>query len=121
MLMFNNALFMSFIPQLLMVLGFLSCLIAPKLAGKQQNEQAAIVVSDEKTIAYQSDIQRESKIFHYFDNHYLSDNFVADKNENYSHSTVSTRIFYPDFKVYFNRLEICLSLFSRPPPFHLFY
>jgi len=118
--MFDNDIFASFIPQLLMLLGYLSCFLAP-IIPTLSALNADLQLQDQQDVKYQASVYFESK-----SNNYVTDNQLS----NYSiwDIQINTHVYTVDFVVIqnslFNNQEFrflsqffSYSLFSRPPPF----
>ncbi|VBB44266.1 hypothetical protein TRIP_D250032 [uncultured Paludibacter sp.] len=117
--MFDNAIFASFIPQFLMILGFFSCIVAPSLSSKNNSEHLESI-SATNAITYQVESQSKTKIFSFQEYQKSTKKEVKINLSNYFSPTLeTTKIVYPDFIVHWRRFEIISSLFSRPPPISL--
>ncbi len=119
MLMFDNAIFASFIPQLLMLLGYLSCFLAPVIPTLSAlNADLDLHESNfsSKEIAVNYTFSSQQSDVHYFDFQYDAEplEFVE-----YTSNIVSTHItlFFGNSNVAFSSNWFAYSQFSRPPPF----
>lgn len=120
MLLFDNAIFTSFIPQVLMFLGYLSCVVAPFLTFSNTNaaeSQEETLVAQHIEIDVQFSVLPElAKSFHYHD---LFQSEVAD-------IITENQIFIPFIKIDSVVPQSCghtnqpllYTLFTRPPPFY---
>lgn len=120
MLMFDNDIFASFIPQLLMLLGYLSCFLAP-IIPTLTALNADIHTTD------RNDVKHEVTV--YFDAN--SNQIVTGSVQNFQavwdvqlntevftvYASVISKTYFrkEDFK--FKSKLFTYSLFSRPPPF----
>ncbi len=111
MLMFESSIFASFIPQIIMVLGYLSCVFGPQfLKSTQQAEISPTTIEH---------VQVESK---QIPNSVVEYQFFQDI---YVDNQVNNLVSYPEIrqKVFFTLTGNFVSsyftfqLFSRPPPF----
>jgi hypothetical protein len=113
MLMFENGLFATFIPQILMLLGYLSCLIVP---GILNHETADVPTPEMATVLI-------------VETAHLNLNTVSTYEIQFSVPAVQTEkqplVCYAvkSVKFYFKSSPICTAIsfveFSRPPPFFL--
>lgn len=116
MLMFDNAIFASFIPQIMMVLGFISCIVVPKFTAKTSTDVDAF--SEVKVFNFQENTKQEINVAHF--SQYQNTNKTSHqiKFQDYFSPTLAIiKINYPDLVVQWKKIEIISTLFSRPPPF----
>ncbi len=108
MMMFDNAIFATFIPQFLMVIAFVTCLISPNKIEKTNVETSdiLIIVQDDSHISTSTFVTNADFYFTLNENK-LKNYFVEQKF-----------CFYP-FKIHFSTSEKCEYHLSRPPPIHL--
>lgn len=114
MLIFDNFLFASFIPQILMFLGVISCFTAPYLSSGKASE----VESDSKSIAITTNknTSASEKVCHFTEYHKQTDAQIDDKSSLNFLSTFHLKIELPH--TVFSYFHISYSsLFNRPPPF----
>ncbi|MBN2764887.1 MAG: hypothetical protein JXR27_00825 [Paludibacteraceae bacterium] len=121
MLLFDNAIFATFIPQMLMFLGYISCVVAPFLtfstSDNTTENQTDSLVAQRIEINEQFSVSPEvAKSFHYHD---FFQSEVAD-------IITENQTFIPYFKIdsvipqssgHTNQAFL-FTLFSRPPPFY---
>lgn len=121
MLLFDNAIFATFIPQMLMFLGYVSCVVAPLLtfstSDNTAENQPDSFVAQRIEINEQFSVSPEvAKSFHYHD---FFQSEVAD-------IITENQTFIPYFKIdsvipqssgHTNQAFL-FTLFSRPPPFY---
>lgn len=109
-MMFDNSIFASFIPQILMVIGYLSCLLAPGYFKSEHKELPVVQQFEVKQNSIESSI-------HIFD---LSESIqYADLNTDQQtiHYKVVTDVITDHFISSRTCDGIAFKLFSRPPPF----
>ncbi len=119
MLMFDNSIFATFIPQMLMLLGYVSCVVAPFLTFSNtntpenpQNTFVAQRIEIDEQYAVSPVVERS---YHFHD--YFQAESADIKSEG--------QIFIPHFRAdsaipqsYGNTFPTFLfTLFSRPPPY----
>ena len=110
--MFDNGIFASFIPQILMVLGYISCLIAPKIFVEKDlhtlNAVEISLTSEEESVvsektAFYFDFNADCEIIQESDDANSWSNFPkVHLNIPYRHLRANDGLFF--------------SRFSRPPP-----
>lgn len=113
MLMFDNSIFASFIPQFLMILGYFSCLIAPAFYKSDSSADISRVVmpSNHVVMAVQQMQQQQVSVCHYFEQ------LTTEKPQDqvYNVPVVEKKVLWTD--VYFDVSQgLSFKLFSRPPP-----
>lgn len=118
MLIFDNILFATFIPQILMFLGFMSCVIAPLFSA---NHHAEVIFPNEPNLTEHTiNIQQEATTVHFFDFHKIQSKTPA-LNES-GNGFISEFIIYryPEICYHFRSADVSFAHFSRPPPFYKF-
>lgn len=117
MLMFDNAIFASLIPQFLMILGFFSVIIAPSLTSLENNTSSTEkeLIIEQSTV---SSLTQNLNAAYHFQN-YLpqTQGIVTTKNVQLTNNLPIKEIFYFFFDVLLLKNNVYFSLFSRPPPF----
>ena len=118
MLMFDNAIFATFIPQILMVLGFILCIAAPKFTPKTSTNFETF--AEVKVIPFLAEIKQEKNVAHFFQHQITEKNSKQIKFQEYFSTTPKIiKINYPDLAIRWREIEFISSLFSRPPPFSI--
>lgn len=121
--MFDNAIFASLIPQFLMVLGFFSVIIAPSLTASQHTENSNKVteITIESSIV-SSSVQNINSSYH-FQNHAQPQHVAVTLTNKTQLPTIPLvgEISYALFNIQRIENDENFSLFSRPPPFSLFF
>lgn len=113
MLMFDNAIFASFIPQFLLLVAYISCLIAPNFT--KHDKDVDFEIAAKNVVVIQSTISFPTSTVTFFQINLNTDLFVP-KIENLVPTANSYRKIFP--KVVFDISErIKFIFFSRPPPF----
>lgn len=105
MLMFDNAIFASFIPQILMVIAFVTCLISPKTKENDCVENVLVQVVDQDT-----QLQPSSTYF-------TTDEFYSAVkiSKIIVYSAIDVAHWYPK-SIRFSSFNVPEFRFSRPPP-----
>jgi len=105
MLMFDNVLFASFIPQFLMVVAFVTCLISPKTKENDSLEGVSVQV-----VVQDTQLQPTSTYF-------ATDEFYSTINssKNIVYSAIDVAHWYPK-SIRFSSFNEPEFRFSRPPP-----
>lgn len=111
MLMFDNAIFASFIPQILMLLGYFACLLAPvhHRLEKQEVESAQIIAYTQPTV-----VDSNQAIAHFQNYTNQADDICEPQSLSAPPADTSVLIF-PDLLLETNQ-GLLSKLFSRPPP-----
>lgn len=110
MMMFDNSVFASFIPQILMVIGYLSCLLAPGYFKSEHNELPVVQQIEIKQNCNESSI-------HIYDLSDCVQYAVLNTDEQTVHHQVVNEVFTDHFLSPRLCNGIPFLLFSRPPPF----
>lgn len=112
MLMFESSIFASFIPQIIMVLGYLSCIFVPPFFKSTQQE-----LTPAATIEYvQADSKHEQNKTIEFQ--FIQDVFVLNHNTTtLTYQEIRKKEFFVPI-TYFISSIFSFRLFSRPPPFY---
>lgn len=122
MLMFDNSIFASFIPQLLMLLGYLSCIFAPILPSltSTPSEHVApeIEIDYVERAASITSVSKSDNYFYYFDFQYDVE-CVHESNTTFNVDFKEKEISYGKKESTLIDEFFSYSLFSRPPPFSL--
>lgn len=113
MLMFDNAIFASFIPQILMVLAYISCVIAPNFT--KQNKDVDTETATIKVVVVQSTISPPTSTVSFTEIDLITDLFVS-KIENLVPKASSYEKIFPVI-VFDIPDSLKFFFFSRPPPF----
>jgi len=114
MLMFETSIFSSFIPQLFMVVAYVSCILAPKFSSNEQLQ--FFETSADKQIVIHAPLLEKTDLPLVID--YLFSDFYVDDNSNLDVRIVH---FVP-LDVFVHRSQNFISkaflqsCFSRPPP-----
>ncbi len=113
MLIFDNFLFASFIPQILMFLGVISCFTAPYLSSGNASEVEYDSKND--TITINSNTSASEKVYYLSEYHKQTDVQIDDKHSVNFLYTYQLKIDLPH--PFFSYFHISYSaLFNRPPP-----
>jgi hypothetical protein len=113
MTMFDNAIFASFIPQILMILAYISCLIAPNFS-KQTNE-VEIDNATVQVVANKSTTDLFASTVSFSDFNFEND-FTKPEIQELIPVTYTLEKVYSG-KVNYISYKLKYDLFSRPPPF----
>jgi len=111
MLMFDSGIFASFIPQILMVLGYVSCLIAPKIFVEKNS--IAFEVTEINITTIQEPVISEKTAFYFEYN--LEKEIIEKSAPILCFYDQYTTVKIPCRKIYLNA-GLSFSRFSRPPP-----
>jgi hypothetical protein len=111
MLMFENGLLASFIPEILMVLGYLFCLFAPNIKEKPQPETNLVCILQISTLKSNSSNTLITNSFH--SQQSASASVSNEKSKITSPTNTGSKFFYLDPLLL---KGIRFSLFSRPTP-----
>ena len=119
MLIFDNIIFASFIPQFLMFLGFVSCLIVPFFSAHQTTE--AYLPNEANLLEFSVNVEQKISTVHFYDFQDIqSDIILNDDTENplifefYEYR-------YSKYNDNFRFSEVNYTQFSRPPPLGVFF
>ena len=118
MLMFDNAIFASLIPQFLMVLGFLSCIVSPFFVSDSgAADNPASIIFEQNAIAYQGGEHANQSSTYIFDCKQVKKIIVSIREFTGNYFTIQTsEIIYPTYVIHFKNVDFRTFLFSRPPP-----
>lgn len=111
MLMFDNAIFASFIPQILLFVGYLTCLIPTSYTKPELNHEALVI---NYIHAERVSIEHSSVVSFY-------DFVKAEKSDNecvsqiFQSGYILRKQVFPD-NTFSPGERHCYKLFSRPPP-----
>ncbi len=114
MFLFENILFASFIPQILMFLGLISCFSASLSSTSDAETTKSDFISHESAITYSCEIENSSNIFHFYD-YGLQDFALNNNDNNLTHKEITT-IKHPNYLDVLFSANVKFTLFSRPPP-----
>jgi hypothetical protein len=108
MMMFDNAIFATFIPQFLMVVAFVTCLISPNKIDKTNVEASEfqIIVQNYNHVSTSTFVTNADFYF------------ALNENKSKNYFVEQKFCFYP-IKIHFSINEKCDFHFSRPPPIYL--
>ena len=109
--MFDSGIFASFIPQILMVVAYISFLLAPNF--KTDKSISPKVIINENIIKTQKDLNTQVTI-HFFDTETISHEIEATKTLIPVQITKLNLLYY---FVYYNQIHK-QTLFNRPPPLY---
>lgn len=115
MFIFDNILFATFIPQILMFLGFISCFTAQLLSSTHQEKQE--FSQEVQSIAYVEESKQIHPIAYFYEYGISQNNSMLTNISDKLFLKESPRFDYPKFTFLFQNINISFSLFSRPPPF----
>ena len=108
--MFDHAIFASFIPQILMLIGYLSCLLIPAYYKPQEQ-----ITDTPKVIVYYSPATKAGISAVSFSDYVQVADDISEKRQLYAPHVHTSKISFAE--IFF---EICqnksFKLFSRPPP-----
>ena len=110
MLMFDNAIFASFIPQILMLLGYFACLLAPvhHRLEKYEVEPAQIITYTQPTVD-------STHAIAHFQNYINQTGDICETQSLSAPPADSSVIIFPCLLLETNQ-GLLSKLFSRPPP-----
>ena len=111
MLMFDNSIFASFVPQIIMLIGYLSCLLMP---GYYLSEQKAAVIAQQFEFT-QSVSELPSVQATTFNYCYQQMDATVEEEKIQICPAVNSIICFSDFEPHPGSL-FSFTLFSRPPP-----
>lgn len=120
MLMFDNSIFASFIPQIIMLMGYLMCLIAPFMSqlgnvGYQTAYHQSDMVSTHIIVESTNQVYHRVHCVH-FDDVNLQAISLDENTELSKPSFTVVKINLPEYN-FCTMQGFCFRLFSRPPPF----
>lgn len=124
MLMFDNSIFASFIPQIIMLMGYLMCLIAPFMSqlgsnGYPANYHQDDIMSSQIVVESVNQVQYRVSCVHFDDVNVQVISLVDDVELSKPSFTV-IKINLPEYN-FCTMQGFCFRLFSRPPPFSCWY
>ena len=121
MLLFDNAIFARFIPQMLMFLGYVSCVVAPLLTFSTTNNTAEI--QTDSPVAHLIEINEQfsvspevAKSYHYHDFFQAEVADIITENHTFI-PYIKIDSVIPQSSGHTNQAFL-FTLFSRPPPFY---
>lgn len=114
MLMFDNAIFASLIPQFLMVLGFFSVIIAPSLTSNNKPDTEKEIKIEIVTVSLVN--QNLSTSYRFQDYVDQTQDVISEENIQYLKISIIKEVYIPLFDIQLLENERNFSLFSRPPP-----
>ena len=115
MLLFDNIIFSTFIPQILMVLGFVSCVTAPYFYPVQQSEtEIRIETKSSETVTAN---YSQSTTFRFADYQVFEKDIAASVDLSISFFNEIKRYIYPLIASSSTLTGIGFQLVTRPPPF----
>lgn len=123
MLMFDNAIFATFIPQFLMVLGFFSAIISAGISHMNQEEKLSRQTINIETVAKTNLEQHEVSSTYHFTNHQIQyEESIESESVSIQLSPHNVKELIIDISQYFSlSKKVAYTLFMRPPPsFSLF-
>ena len=114
MLLFDNIIFSTFIPQILMVLGFVSCVTAPYFYPVQQSEtEIRIETKSSETVTAN---YSQSTTFRFADYQVFEKDVAASVDLSISFFNEIKRYIYPLIASSSTLTGIGFQLVTRPPP-----
>ncbi len=121
MLLFDNAIFATFIPQMLMFLGYVSCVVAPFLTfsttSNTVENQPETFLAQHIEIDEQFSVSQEvAKSFHYHDFFQAEVADIITENQTFI-PYIKIDSVIPQSSGHTNQAFL-FTLFSRPPPFY---
>ena len=117
MLLFDNIIFSTFIPQILMVLGFVSCVTAPYFYPVQQSEtEIRIETKSSETVTAN---YSQSTTFRFADYQVFEKDVAASVDLSISFFNEIKRYIYPLIASSSTLTGTGFPLVTRPPPFFL--
>lgn len=112
MLMFDNSIFASFVPQIIMLIGYLSCLLMP---GYYLSEQKAAVIAQQfeftQSVSELPSVQATT--FNYC--YQQKDDATVQEEKIQICPAVNSFVYFVDFEIDLQN-SFSFTLFSRPPP-----
>ncbi len=111
MLMFDNSIFASFVPQIIMLIGYLSCLLMP---GYYLSEQKAAVIAQQFEFT-QSVSELPSVQATTFNYCYQQMDATVEEEKIQISPAVNSFVYFVDFHIDLQN-SFSFTLFSRPPP-----
>ena len=115
--MFDNAIFASFIPQFLMVLGFISCIVFPSLSVNEVQVTPIESTFVATNISYQTNDLSNDKIINFAEHQYVVEADCKKQNSQNFDFPKLISIFYPRLVVHNVKTDFFSNLFSRPVRF----
>lgn len=114
MLIFDNILFASFIPQILMFVGFVSCVVVPFFSLHSGSE--VVFTQENKSMEFTVENSQPQSTIYFFDQQDFKAHAVLSDNDETTPFLNISAFKYP-LICGFSRLKVdnC-TLFSRPPP-----
>ena len=114
MLLFDNIIFSTFIPQILMILGFVSCVTAPYFYPAQQSEtELRIETKSAETVTAN---YSQSTTFRFADYQVFEKDVAASVDLSISFFNEIKRYIYPLIASSSTLTGIGFQLVTRPPP-----
>lgn len=117
MFIFENILFATFIPQILMFLGLFSCFSASLFSNSHAEQTEFDFVTHESAITHSSEIENSTEIFHFHD--YRLQDFIQTNNSNSLTYREIKTIEHPKCLDVLVSFDVKSTLFPRPPPIFL--
>ena len=117
MFIFENILFATFIPQILMFLGLMSCFFASLFSNSHAEQKESDFIVYKNTITHSSEIENSTEIFHFYD--YCLQDFILNNNDNRLTYREIKTIEHPKCLDVLVSFDVKSTLFSRPPPIFL--
>lgn len=118
MLMFDNSIFASFIPQIVMLMGYLMCLIAPLISQLGSNGFQTVTQDDltsNRIVIESVNISNQVVDYIHFNDVNFQTTDIVEKPELPEPVFSATTISFPEFKNGTGQ-KCSFPLFSRPPP-----
>lgn len=119
MLIFDNIIFASFIPQILMFLGFVSCVTVPFFSANQSAD--TYLPSEANSLEFSVNVEQKISTVHFYDFHDIQTVIILNDNAEKPLFFEFSAYKYPKFCDNFRFVEVNFTQFSRPPPFGTFF
>ena len=118
MFLFDNILFASFIPQILMFLGFISCISAQLFSSEKPDKQEFTPAIETLTNAEKSNQSQSIAYFYHYNE--IQENTILTKIPDKLFLKEGPVVDFPKLTYLFRSIDPSFSIFSRPPPFFFF-
>ncbi len=117
MLIFDNIIFATFIPQILMFLGFASCIIAPFFSALSSHSEN-VLPNESYALEYAINVPQENSSVHFYDSHDFQPQTIPPTDSKNDVAPEFSACKYPNIHFGFRSAEVNFAYLSRPPPFY---
>ncbi len=108
--MFNSGLLSTFIPEILMILGYIFCLVSPNF-----NKENKVIEAKEIAVSLENQRNKTVLATYYFSDHVIIESLIPEKQEAKSYSETQLKFDLENFNTALSD-EFDFKQFSRPPP-----